>query len=169
MEQSLTHLSHKVSPGAFATSLLFWNLSHLHDALGDRSCVLNQLLHFLPWFWLLFLNPLFYKKVFLVLSFALEKQNVLFWLKMMLQLGGMFSKIKLDGGSIMDVMGSTSEKMYLCQVPDFGFEMIKVRPGGWLAREESLDVVSPSESIKDLLDIGLLTEDPLTGHMPHHG
>jgi hypothetical protein len=28
----------------------------------------------------------------------------------------MFLKIKLDGGSIMAVMGSTSEKMYLCQV-----------------------------------------------------
>jgi hypothetical protein len=28
--------------------------------------------------------------------------------------------------------------------------------------------VSPSESIKDYLDVGLLTEDPLTGHMPHH-
>jgi hypothetical protein len=34
----------------------------------------------------------------------------------------MFSKIKLDGGSIMAVMGSTSEKMYLCQVPNFGIE-----------------------------------------------
>jgi hypothetical protein len=33
---------------------------------------------------------------------------------------GVFSKIKLDGGSIMAVMGSTSEKMYLCQVPNFG-------------------------------------------------
>jgi hypothetical protein len=32
----------------------------------------------------------------------------------------MFSKIKLDGGSIMVVMGSTSDKMYLCQVPNFG-------------------------------------------------
>jgi hypothetical protein len=30
----------------------------------------------------------------------------------------------------MAVMGSTSEKMYLCQVPNFGFEMIKLRPGG---------------------------------------
>jgi hypothetical protein len=29
--------------------------------------------------------------------------------------------------------------------------------------------VSPSESIKDRLDVGLLTEDPLTGHMLHHG
>jgi hypothetical protein len=46
------------------------------------------------------------------------------------KVGGMFSKIKLDGGSIMVVMGSTSEKMYLCQVPSFGFEMIKLRPGG---------------------------------------
>jgi hypothetical protein len=33
----------------------------------------------------------------------------------------MFSKIKLYGGSIMAVMGSTSDKMYLCQVPNFGF------------------------------------------------
>jgi hypothetical protein len=48
-------------------------------------------------------------------------------------------------------------------------EMIKLRPGGWLAREESLVVVSPSESIKNRLDVGLMTEDPLTGHMPRHG
>jgi hypothetical protein len=85
------------------------------------------------------------------------------------KVGGMFSKIKLDGGSIMAMMGSTSEKMYLCQVPNFGFEIIKLRSGGLLAREESLDVVSSSESIKDRLDVGLLTEDPLTGHMPRHG
>jgi hypothetical protein len=43
---------------------------------------------------------------------------------------GMFSKTKLDGGSIMAMMGPTSKKMYLCQVPNFGFEMIKLRPGG---------------------------------------
>ena len=67
------------------------------------------------------------------------------------------------------LIGSTSEKMYLCQVPNFGFEMIKLRPGGCLAREESLGVVSPSESIKDRLDVGLMIEDPLTGHMPRHG
>jgi hypothetical protein len=42
----------------------------------------------------------------------------------------MFSKIKLDGESIMATMGSTLEKMYLCQVPNFGFERIKLRPGG---------------------------------------
>jgi hypothetical protein len=32
----------------------------------------------------------------------------------------MILKIKLDGGSIMAMMGSTSEKMYLCQVPNLG-------------------------------------------------
>jgi hypothetical protein len=81
----------------------------------------------------------------------------------------MFSKIKLDGGSITAVMGSTSEKMYLCQVPNFRLKIIKLRPGGWLAREGSLGVVSPSESIKDRLDVGLMIEDLLTGHMPRHG
>jgi hypothetical protein len=30
----------------------------------------------------------------------------------------------------MAMMGSTSKKMYLCQVPNFRFEMIKLRPGG---------------------------------------
>ena len=54
---------------------------------------------------------------------------------MMLQVGGVFSKIKLDGGSIMAMMGSTSEKMYLYQVPNFGFEMIKLRPGGDLHKK----------------------------------
>jgi hypothetical protein len=44
--------------------------------------------------------------------------------------GWVVSKLKLDGGSIMAVIGSTSEKMYLCQVPNFGFEMIKLRPDG---------------------------------------
>jgi len=55
-----------------------------------------------------------------MLSFALEKQKVLFLQKnVVTKVGGMFSKIKLDGGSIMAVMDSTSEKMYLCQVPSF--------------------------------------------------
>jgi hypothetical protein len=35
----------------------------------------------------------------------------------------MFLKIKIDGGSIMAMMGSTSKKMYLCQVPNFGIEI----------------------------------------------
>jgi hypothetical protein len=30
----------------------------------------------------------------------------------------------------MAVMGSTSKNMYLCQVPNFEFEMVKLRPGG---------------------------------------
>jgi hypothetical protein len=34
---------------------------------------------------------------------------------------------------------------------------------------ESLGVVSMSESIKDCTDVGLMIEDLLTGHMPHHG
>jgi hypothetical protein len=38
------------------------------------------------------------------------------------KVGGMFLKIELDGGSIMAMIGSTSEKMYLCQVPRFGFK-----------------------------------------------
>ena len=48
--------------------------------------------------------------------------------KVMLQWVGMFSKIKLDGESIMAMVGSTSEKMYLCQVPNFGLKIIKLRP-----------------------------------------
>jgi hypothetical protein len=34
---------------------------------------------------------------------------------------------------------------------------------------KSLGVVSLSESIKDHVDVGLLIEDPLVGHMPRHG
>jgi hypothetical protein len=49
---------------------------------------------------------------------------------MMLQVGGMFTKIKLDGESIMAMMCFNIGKMYLCQVPNFGLEMIKLRPGG---------------------------------------
>jgi hypothetical protein len=41
----------------------------------------------------------------------------------------MFSKIKLDGGSIMALMGSTSNKMYLCQVPNFGILNDKAKTG----------------------------------------
>jgi hypothetical protein len=38
-----------------------------------------------------------------------------------------------------------------------------------LHEKESLGVVSPSESIKDRVDVGLMIEDPSIGHMPHHG
>jgi hypothetical protein len=65
-----------------------------------------------------------------MLSLALEKQ--MFCLKTKgdaSQRKGCFQK-KLDGGSIMAMMGSTLEKMYLYQVPNFGFEMIKLRLGG---------------------------------------
>ena len=46
------------------------------------------------------------------------------------KVGGLFSKMKLDGESIMAMMGSTSEKMYLCQLPNFGLKIIKLRLGG---------------------------------------
>jgi hypothetical protein len=68
-----------------------------------------------------FLDHPFYKR-FLMLSLALEKQNVFFTKYDVAKVGGMFSKIKCDGGSIKALMGSTSEKMYLCQVPNFGLK-----------------------------------------------
>jgi hypothetical protein len=45
-------------------------------------------------------------------------------------MGIFYKENTYDGESIMAMMGSTSEKMYLCQVPNFGFKMIKTRPGG---------------------------------------
>jgi hypothetical protein len=42
---------------------------------------------------------------------------------------GEFSKKRFEVGSIMTVMGSTSEKMYLCQVPNFGIENNKDETG----------------------------------------
>jgi hypothetical protein len=52
-----------------------------------------------------FLDHLFYKR-FLMLSLALEKQNVLFLQKDgMEKVGGMFSKIKLDAGSVKGLDG----------------------------------------------------------------
>jgi hypothetical protein len=65
-----------------------------------------------------------------MLSLALEKQNVLFLTKDDASSGWDVFKIKLDGESIIAVMGSTSEKMYLCQAPNFRLKIIKLRPGG---------------------------------------
>jgi hypothetical protein len=50
--------------------------------------------------------------------------------KVMLQWVGMFSKIKLDGGSFKGLDGFNIGKMYLCQVPNFGLKIIKLRLGG---------------------------------------
>jgi hypothetical protein len=61
------------------------------------------------------------KRIFMMLSRSFENKMFCFKTKVMLQWVGMFSKIKLDGGSIRAMMGSTSKKMYLCQVPNFGF------------------------------------------------
>jgi hypothetical protein len=54
-----------------------------------------------------------------MLSIALAKTKGFVLQKMIGKVGGMFLKIKFDGGSIKALMGSTSEKMYLCQVPSF--------------------------------------------------
>jgi hypothetical protein len=55
----------------------------------------------------------------------------------MLQTGWEFLQRKTcDSGSIRALMGSTSEKMYLCQVPNFGFKIIKLRPDDDLHEKE---------------------------------
>ena len=57
-----------------------------------------------------------------MLNLALEHRMFCFKQKVMLHMGWEFYKEKIDDGeSIMAVMGSASEKMYLCQVPNFGF------------------------------------------------
>jgi hypothetical protein len=55
----------------------------------------------------------------------------MFWFEqtMMLQMEWDVSKIKLDGESIMAVMGSTSEKMSSARYQILGLKMIKTRPG----------------------------------------
>jgi hypothetical protein len=55
-----------------------------------------------------------------MLSFALENKTFCFKQKVMPHMGWDFTKKILDGESIMAVMGSTSKKMYLCQVQNFG-------------------------------------------------
>jgi hypothetical protein len=60
VEHSLTLLQHKASPGALPPPCCFKTLYHLTDALGDRSWMLDKLLHFLPWNYLPFLDYLFY-------------------------------------------------------------------------------------------------------------
>jgi hypothetical protein len=54
-----------------------------------------------------------------MLSFPLENKRFCFKQKVMLHMGWEFLQRK-DGESIMAMMGSASEKMYLCQVPNFG-------------------------------------------------
>jgi hypothetical protein len=81
------------------------------DALGDRSCVLNICYHSLI--------PVLLKS-FLMLSLALENKMFCFKQRWCFIWDGKFSKRRLDGESIMAMMGSTSKMMYLCQVPNFG-------------------------------------------------
>jgi hypothetical protein len=92
--------------------VIFWSL--IRFSLVVVECLNNSCITFL--------ETLFLQKGFSMLSIALEKQKGFVLQKMIGKVGGLFSKIKLDGGSIMAMMGSTSEKMYLCQVPRFGFK-----------------------------------------------
>jgi hypothetical protein len=54
-----------------------------------------------------------------MLSIALAKQKDFVLQNMIGKVEGMFLKTKFDGGSIRALMGSSSEKMYLCQIPSF--------------------------------------------------
>jgi hypothetical protein len=65
------------------------------------------------------LIPVLFKS-FLMLSLALENKMFCFKQRCCFIWDGKFSKKRLDGESIMAMMGSTLEKMYLCQVPNFG-------------------------------------------------
>ena len=66
-----------------------------------------------------------------MVSLALEKQNVLFLQNMMWQKRvGCFSKIKLDDGSIKGLDRFNIGKDVPLPGTNFGFEMIKLRPGG---------------------------------------
>jgi hypothetical protein len=56
-----------------------------------------------------------------MLSLALENKMFCFKQRWCFIWDGKFLKKRLDGESIMAMMGSTSEKMYLFQVPNFGF------------------------------------------------
>jgi hypothetical protein len=100
-------------------SLLFKLFTTWDDALGDRSCMLNNCcISFLGTDYHS-LKPVLFKS-FLMLSLALENKMCCLKKIWCFIWDGKFSKKRLDGESIMAMMGSTSEKMYLCQVPNFG-------------------------------------------------
>jgi hypothetical protein len=108
-------------------------------------------------------------KGFLMLSPTLEKNVLFLKQKVMLHNGWVVLKNKTwwwihhgrDGFNIREDVPLPGTKLWVWND--------KAETGRWPAREESLGVVSPSESLKERVDVGLLTEDPLTGHMPHHG
>jgi hypothetical protein len=87
----------------------------LYDALGDRNCVINSwCISFLGKLVTIPCLPVLFKQVFKCLV-CYRKQKVLFWKRWCITWDGNFYKEKTDdGGSIKVVMGSTSEKKYLC-------------------------------------------------------
>jgi hypothetical protein len=68
----------QASPGALSLSLCFKIFITLYDAFGDRSCVLNNWCISILWKLITIPWLPFIKRIFLMLSLALEKQNVLF-------------------------------------------------------------------------------------------
>jgi hypothetical protein len=158
----------QTSPGAFTPSLLFKLFITWDDALGDRSWVLNSCCIFFLGTDYHPLIPVLLKS-FLMLSLSLENKMFCFKQKMMLHMGGEVCKEKTwwwihhghDGFNIWKDVPLLGTKLWILNK--------KTRPGEWLAREESLGVVSTSKSIKDHVDVGLMIEDLLTGHMSHHG
>jgi hypothetical protein len=105
-----------------------------------------------------------------MLSLALAKKKILFLQGMMWQSGRDVFENKIwwwihhghDGFNIGKYVPLLGTKLW-------DWNWLSWDRAGDLHEKESLGVVSPSESIKDRLDVGLMTEDPLTGHMPRHG
>jgi hypothetical protein len=81
----------------------------------------------------------------------------------------MFSKIKLDGGSVKGRDGFNIGKYVPLPGTRLWVENNKAETERLtcMRRESRCSVFV--ESIKDRLDVGLMIEDLLTGHMPHHG
>jgi hypothetical protein len=78
---------------------------------------------------IIFLDNLFYKRFLLCLDGSSKTKGFVLQ-KMIGKVGGMLLKIKLDGGSIMAVMGSTSGKDVPLPGTKLWVKMIKLRPGG---------------------------------------
>ena len=65
-----------------------------------------------------------------MLSIALEKQKDLFYKRCLAKVGGMFSKIKLDGESVKGLDGFNIGKDVPLPGTNFWDKILKLRPGG---------------------------------------
>jgi hypothetical protein len=104
-----------------------------------------------------------------MLSFALEKKMFCLKQKVMLHMGWEFFKEKTwwwihhgrDGFNIWKDVPLSGTKLWVVNDKD--------ETGQVTCTRGILSVVSLSKSIKDETSVGLMIEDLLTGHMPHHG